>query len=91
MITKFDSKDIYTNEIESKVAELLQLCNKYRLPMFLTIAVKNDEEGTEYVKEMFAAKSNSINLKDDYLRHLVNVMNGFSTIPPADDIEIDFE
>ena len=91
MLTKFDKRDIYESEIEGKVIELLQLCNKYRMPMFVAIAVKNDEDGTEYMKEMFSSASNDIMLKDDYIRNFVNITNGFSTIPPVEDIEIEFE
>ena len=91
MLTKYDKTREYASEIEEKVTELIQLCNRERLPMFLAIAVKNDEEGTEYVKEMFSSASNNIYLKEDYIPRFINVTNGFMTIPPAEDIEIEFE
>ena len=91
MLTTFDKTSEYSNEIEEKVTELIQLCNKERLPMFLAIAVKNSEEGTEYVNELFSSVSNNIYLKEDYIPHFVNITNGFTTIPPAEDIEIEFE
>lgn len=90
MFTEFDKKDIYENEIAEKVTELVQLCNKERMPMFITVCVKNDKHGTEYINDMFAAASNGIKLQKDVIPDHVNVMNGFKTSPPVDVVELEF-
>ena len=89
--TEFDKEGIYGVEIEKKIFELLRLCNKEQLPIFISVAVKNDEEGTLYKNEMFASATNNIFLKDDFFPNFVNVTNGFRTIPPAKIVEIDFD
>ena len=89
--TEFNKTDIYENEIEKKIYELLRLCNKEQLPVFVSVAVKNDEEGTLYKNEMFASATNNIFLKDDFFPNFVNVTNGFRTIPPAKIVEVDYD
>ena len=89
-MTEFDKRDIYESLIEPKVTELIQLCNKERMPVFITVCVKNDDKDTEYENNMFASASNNIYLKKDRIPDHVNVMNGFSTTPPADIVELEF-
>ena len=80
-ITVFDKTEIYENEILPVVAHLRQLCSMNEIPMFLSIAVKNDESGTEYRNDMISAVSTGIVLKDEHLTNHVNVINGFETVP----------
>lgn len=91
MLTKFDKREIYNDVIKEKVTDLIQACNKERMPVFISVCVKNDEDGTEYEKEMFASASNDINLKEDQIPKYVNVSNGFRTVPPVDVVEIEFD
>lgn len=89
MNTVFDKKEIFEKEIEEKMTELKLLCNKYRCPMFVSVCVKNDKKRTEYVSDMVGAYSNDIHLMDDKIPKFVNVLNGFDTVPPHDDFEIE--
>ena len=89
--TQFDKTEIYETEIIKKVQELLRECNKEQIPVFISVAVKNDDEGTEYRNDMFASATNNIFLKDDFFPNFVNVTNGFRTVPPAKILEIDFD
>lgn len=89
--TEYDKTDVYNSEILEKVQELLKVCNKEQIPAFISLAVKNDEEKTEYVNEMFPSATNNIFLKNDYFPNFVNVINGFRTVPPQKIVEIDFD
>ena len=89
--TDFDKTDVYETQVLKKVQELLRLCNKEQMPIFISVAVKNDEKGTEYKNDMFASATNDIFLKDDFFPNFVNVTNGFRTVPPSKIVEIDFD
>ncbi len=89
--TEFDKTDAYETQVLKKIQELLRLCNKEQMPIFISVAVKNDEKGTEYKNDMFASATNDIFLKDDLFPNFVNVTNGFRTVPPSKIVEIDFD
>lgn len=87
--TKYDKTDIYNSVINNKIQEIIQLCNAEQLPIFISVAVANDDKGTEYRNEMFASATNDIFLKNDKFPDFVNVMNDFRTVPPAKIVVID--
>ena len=89
--TVFDKEDVYTNEIEQKVIELKQLCNRERLPFFIAICTKNDEHGTEYKKEMLSAVTQEVRLKEDLIPKFVNVTLGFDIVQPVAAVEIEYD
>ena len=89
--TEYDKEEIYEKELMEKIQEILRICNKEQLPIFISVAVKNDENKTKYVNEMFPSATNDIFLKDDYFPNFVNVINGFRTVPPSKIVEIDFD
>jgi hypothetical protein len=87
--TKYDKTEIFNSTINNKIQELIQLCNAEQLPIFVSVAVANNAEKTEYVNDMFASATNDIFLKNDKFPDFVNVMNGFRTIPPQKIVIID--
>lgn len=91
MLTDFDKSDVFELEIEPKIESLVQACNKHHIPFFMTACIKNNQNESVYKTDMYASASNEIKLKTDYFPRLVNVMNGFATVPPLDDLEIDYD
>lgn len=91
MVTEFDKKDIFDATIAAKVSDVIQACNKEHLPVFIAVCTKNDEKGTDYDISMYSGAANEIKLKEDFIPMFVNVTNGFSTIPPAGELELDFD
>lgn len=87
----YDKTEAFELEIAPVMEELVQICNKHRVPFFATTCVKNDENGSEYRTEMYASASNEIRLKNDLFPKFVNVLNGFATVPPVSEIEIEFD
>mgnify|MGYP001749655179 CR=1 FL=1 len=58
----FDKTEIFQRECERLLDELTLLCSIHRIPFFWTAAVKNDEEGTVYVRNAAAPASAGFNL-----------------------------
>lgn len=87
----FDKTEEYENEIIDIVTKLRIACNRAKIPMFVSVCVKNDEHGTVYKNEMVGAASSGIKLTDDKLVGFVNVLNGFATVPKREEMEIDFD
>ena len=90
-ITCFDKTGEYESEIIDLITQLRIACNRNKIPMFISVCIKNNEHGSLYKKEMVGAASSGINLKDDKLVGFVNVLNGFNTVPKREEMEIDFD
>lgn len=88
--TIFDKTDFYSKEIASKVDELVKICTREKMPMFISVCVKNDENNTEYKNDMVSAYPLDVRLNDDMIPRFVNILNGFITTPKKDDLEIEF-
>lgn len=89
MITKFDYTKDYEEEVAPIIAELRRVCSENRMPMFVSVCVKNDNSGTVYKNEMISAVSSGIVLKEDHMVNHVNVMNGFATVPSLENEKFD--
>lgn len=89
-MTKYDKVKYYEKELKEKVDEIVRICNREKIPMFFTACVKNNTRGSLYQNEMVGTHVNNIELKDDKFPDLVNVMNGFTTVPDAAPIELEF-
>lgn len=87
--TEFDKTEVFDTVINNKIQELIQLCNAEQMPIFVSVAVANNSEGTEYRNDMFSSATNDIFLKDDKFPDFVNVMNNFRTVPPSKIVVID--
>lgn len=75
--------------VKEKIGEVLELCQLYQIPMFVTIAEKNDSDGTEYYSRMYSAKAHGILLTEDKIERHVLIANGFAAVPPRDALELD--
>ena len=64
------------NLLEQKMKELLEVCQLYNLPMFATVAIKNDNGITEYKNIVYGSKSHNIDLYDDHIVKHMLIANG---------------
>ena len=87
----FDRTAEYNNEIIDLVLKLRSACNRNKIPMFVSLCVKNDEKGSTYKNEMVSAVSSGSDLEDDKFVKFVNVLNGFETVPKHDDTFDDYD
>ncbi|MCC2254576.1 hypothetical protein LKD70_09125 [Ruminococcus sp. CLA-AA-H200] len=84
-----EKKD-YVFEVLNKADELLLLCQKYRIPMFVTVVTDINNNGEpQYYNRMFSAKGHGISLSDDQIEKHVLVADGFKVVPPREHIELD--
>lgn len=79
------------SKIENKLKELLELCQVYKTPMFATVAIKNDENETQYNNITFGTSSNYIRLTDDQIKKHILIANGFCAVPKRDSNILDYE
>lgn len=72
----FDKKAIYKTQIEPIIHELKRVCNLEKMPMFVTVAVKDNGSETEYKNEMVLASSGR-HLADNRIASILLKLNGF--------------
>lgn len=85
----YDRQEVFKKHIQKKAEELNDLCKNIGVVSFMSFAVKDSGEGTEYKNYIYGSTSNGIRLNDDQIRHHVNVANGFMTVPPDDKANMD--
>lgn len=78
-----------TKIAEEKIMELLEICQQYQIPMFVSIAADDDGNETQYFNQMYSAKANNILLSDDQIERHVLVAGGFSVVPPREALTLD--
>lgn len=62
--------------LDEKMRELLAFCQIHRIPMFVSCAVANDDEHTEYLNIVYSAQAHMLRLKDDRIRQHMLIANG---------------
>ncbi len=77
----YSRREEYDSEIKGYVKEILLLCSKYNIPVFMTFAVADTGKGTEYVTEMLSSTSEGVSLRDDHLVKHAMVTAGFEVTP----------
>ena len=85
-----NKKKIYEEKIAPLAQTLMQACSEEKIPVFITAAVSNNDVSTDYVTNMSSALVNDVLLGNDKFPKLVNVMNGFDTVPHSDPIDIEY-
>lgn len=86
MVKAYDKKERYEKEIKPLVDDIKAKCNLLRIPFIFIAADENDSEDTKYKMSFLSPAGLGVSLKKDLIRNLVNVMNGFATIPPESGI-----
>ena len=76
---EFDNTEIFAKEIDDLWKKLLHACNINRIPMFCCIAMKNNEDGTEFKSMALNPAQFEYSLKDNKFSDFTNIMNGFGT------------
>lgn len=90
-ITKYDLDEATREKLDSAMLQILQICQINRLPMFISVAVKNNEEETEYKSYVYSSTSNYVNLTNDQIRKHMLIANNYEAVPPREIISIDME
>lgn len=77
----YNKIDTYRKNIEPLIKTLKMECNVEQLPMFVTVAVENNETETIYESNVIYASCES-RLTDKRIGRLLLLVNDFSTEPP---------
>lgn len=85
----YDRQEIFKKYIQKKAEELNELCKTMNIPSFMSFVVKDDGKNTNYKNYIYGSTSNGIYLSDDQIRGHINVANGFQTMPPGDNTDMD--
>lgn len=80
---KYDKEEVFKEEIEPILKQLLQACNINRIPMFTCVAVKNTKDATTYKTQVLSPAQYNFNLADNKFTDFINIMNGFQTFYKA--------
>lgn len=82
-------KDSDWKKVESALLKLKETCHMLSIPMFATVAVENNDEGTVYNSIVNGAGSHGIKLANDQIRKHVLIANQFEIIKDdADEVSI---
>lgn len=78
---EYNKNKEYNTDIKPLVQELALKCRIANIPCFITVAVTNTENETEYINEAVTPYSVGLKLTDDKIVDHINVFNGFRTVP----------
>lgn len=78
---EYDCREAYEAEIKEKVKNIMLACDKYKIPMFITFAVANSHETTDYISEILSPTVQGRDLKKDLIAKHALVMSGFEVRP----------
>ena len=70
----YDKRKFFKTKLEPLIHELKLQCNMEHMPMFVTVAVKNDKTDTEYASDMVLAGSGT-ELKNNRISKLLLELN----------------
>lgn len=87
MFKSYDKKERFDAEIKPLVEQIKAKCNLFRIPFLFVAAAANDKDDTCYRMTILTPASFGLTLTKDHVRGIVNVMNGFLTIPPESGVQ----
>jgi len=70
-------------ELAKRVAAVEEFCKSNKLPYFIGIPVENTKEGTSYFYSYLTPAVSGVELTEDKVTKMLNVANGFNTVPPV--------
>ncbi len=90
-------EEIYKTQIKKKIDELAKICYQNNVPCFFVVAIGDKQEDGGKKKRLnindskldlkvmsYLPETMNADTKDPVFSDLVNVVNGFTTVPPAD-------
>lgn len=84
------NKDV-KEELNIHIRAIQEIAQIHELPFFFTMAVADNEEKTEYRKELLTAQICRKKLANDLIRKHMLVEGGFEPIPPRESLTVNME
>lgn len=85
-----DNKSIIKSKIMKPLTEIVKTCKENSIPFFFAIPTSDNGKQTEYFSEILSPAVAEQELSDDKITKMLNVMNGFETIPPRESFIVNF-
>ena len=86
--TNYNHKDL-TKELQNKINEIKMICGTHSIPMFMTFAMKNENDKTEYMSELVDPVLLGLNLYDDHIHEHMKILRGFTVVSANNPLEIE--
>lgn len=83
------NKKTYQEKLVPLINEIKSICYKDSTPFFITVAL-DEEEKTVYESECLTSGVLEKKVTDDKIAKMINVINGFETVPTHEILEINF-
>ncbi len=78
-------------EIAEHVAELKKICNKNKMPFFISVAIEENGSETKYMSDILTPTTLNQNLTNDKITKMINVINGFDVVYPNKVEDVKYE
>lgn len=76
-----NKEEIYQKEIMPLMKKIEDICKKNSIPNFMAVAVADDGKETVYKHFFLTPAVAEEEVADDKITKMLNVMNGFNTVP----------
>lgn len=88
-VTVYDKEKEWKKYCEEPLRKIMQYCNIYQIPCFITAAIKNDENGTTYLNDGVMTGSTDVHLTEDHIKYHMMVAGGCRAVPTDNNEMID--
>ena len=88
-ITKYNKENEWKKYCEEPLKKIIQYCSIYQIPCFFTVAVSNDESGTQYINDGVMTGSTDVHLKEDHIKYHMMVASGCRAVATENNMMID--
>ena len=85
------TREEYNKKIKPTMEKITLLAMKEEVPFFAAFAVTEKDGSISYETSCLTPGVIGKPLEDDRITKMINVINGFDTIPPHQTIEIEFK
>jgi len=82
-VSIYDEKKYYKEKVEPLITDLKIICQTKKLPMFVTVAVANNEKETEFENNMVMATTGR-HLTENKIAQAVLRLQDLNIVPPSD-------
>ena len=88
----YDKTEYFEETIMPMIQKLKAECFAAKIPLFVSCAVKDTGDATEYRNEMISeAQVCDCKLSDNKLTEYAKILNGFIAVPEEAPLELEFE
>lgn len=88
MVTEYDKTSVYKKQIVPLIEDIVKVCTKEKIPMFISLAPKSTTDETTYYNDGVLTGSLGITLHEDEFEKYLGVLHGGKITFPGGDPEL---